>query len=105
KSGQHPSEHDECAHLSSRLTAVVSAMAKPGAKVDALAARGPMAALTPAAERFDVTLHPAERVSLPAKPAEGPEAAASFAGLVPISVRSEEHTSELQSRGHLVCRL
>src|SRR5438552_9810395 len=86
QSGQHPSEHDECAHLSSRLTAVVSAMAKPGAKVDALAARGPMAALTPAAERFDVTLHPAERVSLPAKPAEGPEAAASFAGLVPISV-------------------
>src|SRR5437870_13281112 len=23
----------------------------------------------------------------------------------PIAVRSEEHTSELQSRGHLVCRL
>src|SRR5207253_3769034 len=23
----------------------------------------------------------------------------------PISIRSEEHTSELQSRGHLVCRL
>src|SRR5690625_6423979 len=23
----------------------------------------------------------------------------------PITVRSEEHTSELQSRGHLVCRL
>src|SRR5439155_19682316 len=23
----------------------------------------------------------------------------------PLSVRSEEHTSELQSRGHLVCRL
>ena len=33
-----------------------------------------------------MTLHPAERVSLPAKPAEGPEATASFAGLVPISV-------------------
>ena len=86
---QHPSEHDECALLSPRLTAVVSAMAKPGAKVDAVAARGPMAALTPAAERFDVTLHPAERVSLPAKPAEGPEAAASFAGLVPISVHRD----------------
>src|SRR5437870_6481255 len=27
------------------------------------------------------------------------------AGLPPESVRSEEHTSELQSRGHLVCRL
>src|SRR5690625_6864787 len=25
--------------------------------------------------------------------------------LLPFSVRSEEHTSELQSRGHLVCRL
>src|SRR5207253_8081645 len=25
--------------------------------------------------------------------------------LVPVPVRSEEHTSELQSRGHLVCRL
>src|SRR5207253_11297221 len=24
---------------------------------------------------------------------------------VPFAVRSEEHTSELQSRGHLVCRL
>src|SRR5690625_6682478 len=26
-------------------------------------------------------------------------------GLSPLSNRSEEHTSELQSRGHLVCRL
>src|SRR5690625_6746583 len=26
-------------------------------------------------------------------------------GLVPVIGRSEEHTSELQSRGHLVCRL
>src|SRR5207253_8842144 len=25
-------------------------------------------------------------------------------GVVALSVRSEEHTSELQSRGHLVCR-
>src|SRR5207253_7859562 len=25
--------------------------------------------------------------------------------LVAVSIRSEEHTSELQSRGHLVCRL
>src|SRR5690625_4854969 len=25
--------------------------------------------------------------------------------LIPIVIRSEEHTSELQSRGHLVCRL
>src|SRR5690625_6716110 len=26
-------------------------------------------------------------------------------GVLSVSVRSEEHTSELQSRGHLVCRL
>src|SRR5690625_6149579 len=26
-------------------------------------------------------------------------------GVVTIAIRSEEHTSELQSRGHLVCRL
>src|SRR5690625_6319090 len=29
----------------------------------------------------------------------------SISKLGPLSVRSEEHTSELQSRGHLVCRL
>src|SRR5207253_8201478 len=29
----------------------------------------------------------------------------SLAGTTPRLVRSEEHTSELQSRGHLVCRL
>src|SRR5437870_5955739 len=28
-----------------------------------------------------------------------------IAEFVPLSTRSEEHTSELQSRGHLVCRL
>src|SRR5437870_9683326 len=28
-----------------------------------------------------------------------------YDALVPITMRSEEHTSELQSRGHLVCRL
>src|SRR5690625_7088318 len=28
-----------------------------------------------------------------------------LAGYGPLSARSEEHTSELQSRGHLVCRL
>src|SRR5690625_5943399 len=30
---------------------------------------------------------------------------ASFAASLRSSARSEEHTSELQSRGHLVCRL
>src|SRR5690625_6686979 len=28
-----------------------------------------------------------------------------YGGLANFSARSEEHTSELQSRGHLVCRL
>ena len=86
QSVQHPSDHDECANLSSSLVAVVSAMAKPGTKVNALAAREPMPALMPAAERFEVMLHPEARVSLPAKPTESPETAASFAGLLPISV-------------------
>src|SRR3712207_7151571 len=30
---------------------------------------------------------------------------ASFAGFAPLTLRSEEHTSELQSRQYLVCRL
>src|SRR5690625_1697317 len=30
---------------------------------------------------------------------------AHHAGRLPMAARSEEHTSELQSRGHLVCRL
>src|SRR5439155_21780443 len=34
----------------------------------------------------------------------GPRASAARAG-DQVSLRSEEHTSELQSRGHLVCRL
>src|SRR5439155_7094622 len=29
----------------------------------------------------------------------------SYSGNAQVDVRSEEHTSELQSRGHLVCRL
>src|SRR5690625_5955914 len=32
-------------------------------------------------------------------------AAAAASGAAMVAVRSEEHTSELQSRGHLVCRL
>jgi molybdate transport system substrate-binding protein len=85
QAAQHPSGHDECATLSSNSAAVIAAMAKPGRKVSAQAARGPAAAVTPATERFDVTLHPLEHVSLPAKPAE-PEPASSFAGLLPVSV-------------------
>src|SRR5690625_2632619 len=32
-------------------------------------------------------------------------AAAGFESITDVDIRSEEHTSELQSRGHLVCRL
>src|SRR5690625_5349170 len=35
----------------------------------------------------------------------GPEAAVNAVYANKIAARSEEHTSELQSRGHLVCRL
>ncbi len=83
QSARHRADHDECTNLSSSLAAVVSAMAKPGMKVNALAARGPMTALAPGAARFDITLHPTDRVQLLNKPAENPEP---FAGLVPISV-------------------
>jgi len=86
QSAQHRADHDECANLSSSLAAVVSAMARPGAKVNALTTREPMAALMPDARRYEVTLHPAERVALLAKPPESTKAAASFAGLLPISV-------------------
>jgi len=86
QTAQHPADHDECASLPSNLAAVVSTMTMPGTKINALAARGPMTALVPAAERFEVALHPAEHVSLPVKPTEGPEMASSFAGLLPISV-------------------
>src|SRR5690625_6912812 len=40
-----------------------------------------------------------------ADPAFGPAVAAPLTTCAPMTARSEEHTSELQSRGHLVCRL
>src|SRR5207253_8549829 len=36
---------------------------------------------------------------------EAPAVHPPTSGLIPVEARSEEHTSELQSRGHLVCRL
>src|SRR5690625_5527966 len=41
----------------------------------------------------------------PGQMAATPSQAAAEADIVFTCVRSEEHTSELQSRGHLVCRL
>src|SRR3712207_7551289 len=49
---------------------------------------------------------PAEEVAAPAEAAETVALArAQLAHLVPAEHRSEEHTSELQSRQYLVCRL
>src|SRR2546422_2266537 len=39
------------------------------------------------------------------RPSSYVEMSATFTCLFPLSYRSEEHTSELQSRLHLVCRL
>src|SRR5690625_5510293 len=44
-------------------------------------------------------------ISSLASRAEGKKLALFYFSIKVIGVRSEEHTSELQSRGHLVCRL
>src|SRR5437870_8172773 len=44
-------------------------------------------------------------ISSPAPTAVGAAGSACYAGSTALNTRSEEHTSELQSRGHLVCRL
>src|SRR5437870_11553769 len=48
-------------------------------------------------QTFDLTVHHVEKVALMRVIAGCP--------WQPLKSRSEEHTSELQSRGHLVCRL
>src|SRR5439155_26905128 len=51
------------------------------------------------------SLEPGQRVPPPAPPLDPADAAGSRAQVLLDIGRSEEHTSELQSRGHLVCRL
>src|SRR6266498_4694468 len=67
--------------------------------------REDLAAVDPTvAERLDAVLH--ELASrLATVPAEEPPCLATRFRLRPHRERSEEHTSELQSRPHLVCRL
>src|SRR3712207_7136953 len=48
---------------------------------------------------------PTRRTSAPARPRPRPRGAASTPPPTPAARRSEEHTSELQSRQYLVCRL
>src|SRR5216684_8600366 len=54
---------------------------------------------TATTEIYTLSLHDALPISPPGSPQPWP------AGTCPRSARSEEHTSELQSRLHLVCRL
>src|SRR4030042_5228093 len=67
-----------------------------------LAGSGPAKAILP------TWLKPAPRLAVPAQGEDGPglnPPRASPAVWIEIFPRSEEHTSELQSRLHLVCRL
>src|SRR5437660_4080191 len=57
-----------------------------------------------------LSLHDALPISMDPNPTCRPESCLEFFTLLPApqqgeELRSEEHTSELQSRGHLVCRL
>src|SRR5207253_8143853 len=54
---------------------------------------------------FDLAGFERQRVIRPARIAGECQASFGVAGLTQGAIRSEEHTSELQSRGHLVCRL
>src|SRR5215510_16620114 len=66
---------------------------------------------TATTEIYTLSLHDAlpiyiaRRLSPPARLPPGPTPTASFGPRSNALCRSEEHTSELQSRGHLVCRL
>src|SRR5437870_11496973 len=66
---------------------------------------------TPAATAmYTLSLHDALPISTLPRPVHHRMVVQPEGGSVPVSVtwqkfRSEEHTSELQSRGHLVCRL
>src|SRR6266550_9615058 len=61
---------------------------------------------TATTEIYTLSLHDALPISPPGRPSAcAPTAACSRARPAPPTPRSEEHTSELQSRLHLVCRL
>ena len=62
----YETDADQCAMLPPELQAIVEAMDLPGRKVQALADRSEMVPLIPAVQRLDVSLHPADAVSLAA---------------------------------------
>jgi hypothetical protein len=55
---------EQCTALPAGLQQIVAAMDQPGERVEALLQRQDMAPLMPAVRRIDVTLHPADQVSL-----------------------------------------
>lgn len=57
---------DQCMTLPEGLQEIVAAMDRPGDRVEALVQRDDMPPLMPAVRRIDVTLHPADQVSLAA---------------------------------------
>src|SRR5215510_16502399 len=59
---------------------------------------------TATTEIYTLSLHDALPISIAGSNATG-AASRSSGSRAPAHSRSEEHTSELQSRGHLVCRL
>src|SRR5437870_9600706 len=59
---------------------------------------------TATTEIYTLSLHDALPISHPGRPAQHHRGARCAGARLPAA-RSEEHTSELQSRGHLVCRL
>src|SRR5687768_18154630 len=65
--------------------------------------RPPRSTLFPTRRSSDLAFHYAHRPHFDGADARARKAAGDFNGF--FNVRSEEHTSELQSRLHLVCRL
>src|SRR5699024_1901119 len=88
--------HDPAPELSNRLV-------RGGGSVGATQWRGPADARRPAGEGRRNRSRRAARGGLSASAPRRPSAAA--VPPVPAGARSEEHTSELQSRFDLVCRL
>src|SRR5438309_5139189 len=75
--------------------------AKPGASAATSAAVTPIRHPAPAGAPATPA---AARPSAPARPA-APSSSQPSANRIGVTARSEEHTSELQSQFHLVCRL